>query len=517
VKETAASPRHGLIGRRVFGVDPAYALTLVMIAAVTGVGVALFRVLAIGNVALLYLVPVMVAASLFGLRPGLFASIVSSLAYNFFFLPPVGTFTVSDPDNIVTLLVLLGVAFVTSHFAARARVQADLAGSSARRNAAIAGFARQLIATRDPAALEEVICVEIGRLLEVRTTLLLPSADGARLAASAPHGLRLAAIELAAAQWALDKGLPAGRGSDTLTASDWLFRPLGTADRTRAVIGVARDDGADPVRADQLELLDSLIDQASLALERSELEREMRDLTQLKERDRLRDALLSSVGHDLRTPLTAILGAVAELKRRVGLDFGDAVESIEGEALRLNRFVANLLDMARVEAGALRLNLQATDLTDAVASAVQDTRRVLEDHEIVIDVPADLPLIRVDPQLFHHILLNLLDNAGRHSAAGAPVTIQARRVGGRMTLAIMDEGEGIPTGREREIFETFRRIEGSDRAKGGTGLGLAIVKAFAEAMGLVVDAANRVAPRGACFTLHVPDDLIVHGLDEDAL
>ncbi|HEY0271448.1 MAG TPA: DUF4118 domain-containing protein, partial [Sphingomonas sp.] len=386
--ERAASPARKAIP----GVDPAYALTLLMIAAVTGAGILLWRVLALGNVALLYLVPVMVAASLFGLRPGLFASIASSLAYNFFFLPPVHTFAISNPENVVTLLVLLGVAIVTSHFAARARVQADIAGSSARQNAAIAGFARQLIAARDGDALVETICVETGRLLDARAAVLLPSPDGARLAAAMPPIARLAPVEQAAAQWALDKGRPAGRGSDTLTASDWLFRPLGAGARTLGVIGVARDDGGDPVPGDRAQLLASLIDQASLALARSALERETRDIAHLKERDRLREALLSSVGHDLRTPLTAIIGAVEELKRRAGPDLGEAVAGIEGEALRLNRFVANLLDMARVEAGALRLNLQAIDLTDAVASALQDTRRALARHDIRLDVPADLPL-----------------------------------------------------------------------------------------------------------------------------
>jgi two-component system sensor histidine kinase KdpD len=513
VTERIASPAR----KAILGIDFAYALTLVMIAGITGAGILLSQVLALGNVALLYLVPVMVAASLFGLRPGLFASIVSSLAYNFFFLPPIHTFTISNPENVVTLLVLLGVAIVTSHFASRARVQADIAGSSARQNAAIAGFARQLIAARDADGLIETICAEIGRLLDARAVLLLPSADGARLAAAMPPIARLAAIEQAAAQWALDKGRPSGRGSDTLTAADWLFRPLGTGGRTLAVIGVARDDGADPVPPGQQPLLASLIDQASMALERSALEREMRDVAQLKERDRLREALLSSVGHDLRTPLTAILGAVAELKRRAAPELDETIADIEGEALRLNRFVANLLDMARVEAGALRLNLQAVDLTDAVASAVQDTKRVLAGHAVEIDVPADLPLVRVDPQLFHHVLLNLLDNAGRHAAPAAPVTIVARRGFGGMTLAVLDEGEGIPPGREREIFETFRRIEGSDRARGGTGLGLAIVIGFAEAMGLRVDAANRDSPRGACFTIRFPDELLVPSLDEGAL
>ncbi len=492
----------------------AYAAIGLMVAGVTALGTELFHILALANVALLYLLPVMVAATRFGLWPGVFAGIVSSAAYNFFFLPPVHSFTVSNPENVVTLLVLLGVGIVTSSLASRAKTQADLAGSSARQNAAIAGFARLLTSAGNADELSQAICAELGRLFVVRSVLLLPSSAGPILAAANPPEDRLATIEMAAAQWAMDKGLPAGRGSDTLTASDWLFHPLKTSDRTLAVVGIARDDGAGPVRSDQLPLLMSLIDQASLVFERLQLETEMRNLSQLQDRDRLRAALLSSVSHDLRTPLTSILGGLAEMRREAPSALLDGVEA---EAQRLQRFVANLLDMARVEAGALKLNLEATDLTDAIASAVHDTRRSLEGHDIKLDVAPDLPLVRIDAQLFHHCLLNLLDNAGRYAAPNTPIIVAARRMIGRLTLSIMDEGAGIPPGREQEIFETFRRIEGSDRSKTGTGLGLAIVKGFAEAMGLTVDAGNRDDRSGARFNIHFPDALIVRDIHEDTL
>jgi len=193
------------------------------------------------------------------------------------------------------------------------------------------------------------------------------------------------------------------------------------------------------------------------------------------------------------------------------------VDTVEDEARRLNRFVANLLDMARVEAGALRLNIEPTDLTDAVAGAVQDTRRTLEGHEIRLDVPPDLPLVRVDAQLFHHVLINLLDNAGRYADPGTPITIVATRPIGEIVLSILDEGPGLPPGREDKIFETFARFEGSDRSKGGTGLGLAIVKGFAEAMGLSVEAANRGEPRGARLSVHFPANALVRAVDQEEI
>ena len=242
------------------------------------------------------------------------------------------------------------------------------------------------------------------------------------------------------------------------------------------------------------------------------LESEMRDIDKARERDRLRAALLSSVSHDLRTPLTAVLGAAAELRRR---SHDPLLDTIDSEALRLNRFVANLLDMARVEAGALRLHVEPVDLTDAVSAAIHDVRRSLEGRPIQFEVPPDLPLVNVDPQLFHHCLLNLLDNAGRYGDPGAPITIRAQRTYGELILSVLDEGPGLPSGQEMEVFETFKRLEGSDRSVSGTGLGLAIVKGFAEAMGMTADAGNRPDGGGARFSLHFPERLLTRTSEPD--
>jgi two-component system sensor histidine kinase KdpD len=492
---------------------PAYYLwTLLPIVAVTGIGRLLLEAIDLGNIALLYLVPVMFAAASFGLRIGLFAGLFSSLAYNFFFLPPTGTLTVSNPENVVSILVFIGVAIVTAQFAARVRAQADLARWSARQNAALAGFSRLLTSCASREELMQAICGEVARLLSVRTVLLLPSRDGPKLAAAVPPEDRLGDIERAAAQWAMDNRQPAGRGSATLTASDWLFHPLHTTRDLLGVLGLAREDAGEPLRSDQMPLLMSLIDQAAIALDRMALEEEMLDARQVRERDRLRAALLTSVSHDLRTPLTTILSATQELRHRQP---SDLLDSIEGEARRLNRFVANLLDMARVEAGALPLKSEATDLFDAVAGAVHDTRQSLAGHEVVVEIAPDIPLVRVDPVLLHHILINLLDNAGRYADPGTPVTVRGRRHRDTIDLSVIDRGPGIAPGMETRLFDAFARFEGSDRAKHGTGLGLAIVKGFAEAMGLTVSAAHQHDPSGACFTLTFPHPLIVTGTVED--
>ncbi len=495
-----------------WGKPAGYLITILLVATITALASALFHILDLGNVALLYLLPVMAASSLFGLRTGLFAGIASSLAYNFFFLPPVGTLSVSNPENVVSIFVLLGVAIATSQLTSRVRAQADMAAASARTNATLAGFLRQLSAINDASVAARMICDDVARLFDVQT-VLLTSSGGASLtlqAASAP-GYRLDTMDMAAANWAFDSGTAAGKGSGTLAASEWLFQPLKAGGKALAVIGVAKENSGDPIRADQLPLLTSLIDQAGLVFERLRLETEMRDVDAVRTRDRLRAALLSSVSHDLRTPLTAVIAAADQL------DHGatpDLIGTIKSESARLNRFVANLLDMARVEAGALKLNVEATDLSDAVAGAAHDARRALQGHDVRLQVSPSLPLVRVDAQLLHHCLLNLLDNAGRYGDPGTDIIVEGVHLYGQIRLSILDHGPGLPPGREAEVFETFRRLEGSDRAIGGTGLGLAIVKAFAEAMGMSVEAGNRDDGEGAAFTLVFPADLIVRNTSE---
>jgi two-component system, OmpR family, sensor histidine kinase KdpD len=513
---TAESGQDQRTGRRParWGTPTGYAATTAMVAIVTGIASALFHVLDLGNIALLYLLPVMAAASLFGLRPGLYAGLVSSLAYNFFFLPPTGTFTINNPENLISVIVLLGNAVATSQLTARVRAQADLAAASARTNATLAGFLRQIAGVNNRDVAAQMICDDVRRLLNVHVVLLGAAGPDFEILAASDPAYQLGPMDNAAASWAFDTGRPAGKGSGTLAASDWLFQPLKAGDRVLGVLGVANDKKNSPVRADQLPLLSSLLDQSALVLERLRLQAEMRDVDAIRTRDRLSTALLSSVSHDLRTPLTAVIAAAAQLHHGATPDL---IGIIENEAQRLNRFVANLLDMARVEAGALKLNIEAIDLSDAVSGAAHDARRALEGHPVRLDVPPDLPLVRVDPQLLHHCLLNLLDNAGRYGDPGTEVVIKGRNKFGEVRLAVLDHGPGLPPGREAEVFETFRRLEGSDRAVGGTGLGLAIVKAFAEAMGMVVEAGNRPDGAGAAFTLVFPPPLIVRDLPTESI
>lgn len=495
-----------------WGPASGYGVALALSALITFVGKIIFESGSITNIGLLYLLPVMLAATRYGLRTGLITGLVCSLAYNFFFIPPTHTFTIQDPQNIITVLVLLGVAVVASQLASRVREHALLAQASAAQNSALAGFARQLTGIRMTDDLAQVLCAETGRIFEGNAVLLIAEEDGLAIRSSSPPGCTLEMLDLAAAQWSLVNNKPAGRGSDTLTASEWLFHPVGAGGRALAVFGLSRSDARAPVRSDQLPLLLSLLDQAGLALDRILLEDEMASLAHVREQDRLRHALLSSVSHDLRTPLTTILGLLREI-RAASPEQEQQLAITRAEAERLHRFLANLLDMVRIEAGSLRQSTEPVDLAEAVGSALHDLEAALHDHPTTIAIAPSLPFVMVDPQLFHHCLINLIENAAKHGRHDGPVAIRATWDADDLVLAIEDEGPGIPPGQEQRVFETFVRIEGSDRS-GGTGLGLAIVKGFAEAMGLSVFAVNREDGLGASFSIRFPTEKLRNWAEE---
>jgi two-component system sensor histidine kinase KdpD len=278
------------------------------------------------------------------------------------------------------------------------------------------------------------------------------------------------------------------------------------------VLGIARQGSGDPVPAAKRVLFTTLIGQAALAHERLKLEANAREVSALKQRDDLRATLLSSIGHDLKTPLTAVVAAADALAAEHGAS--TTTETLKGEARRLRRVFDDLVEMTRIESGALVVRREATDLTDAVAAAAQDLRAELARHRVVLDVPPTLPLVEADPRMLHHVLINLLGNAAKFAGPGTAITLQARRTPGAVTLAVIDSGPGLPEGRETILFDRFTRVDGDD-TNGGTGLGLAIVKGFADAMGLSVVARNR-AEGGAVFEIAWPESAILRALPEHA-
>jgi two-component system sensor histidine kinase KdpD len=481
-----------------------------LVALTTAIAAALQRFVGLNSIDLLYLLPVIATATLFGLRSSLAASLAAALAYNFFFLPPLYTFTISDPQNVVTLLVLVLVAVFASQLTGRLKREATIGARTATENAALAAFGQRLAGVSDQAGTAAAVCEEVAKLLNVATVLFSRIGTTLTAVGASPPDPLTGPLDLAAAEWAFERGEITGVGSSTLTASEWQFHPLETALGVLGVLGIARARGGDPVPADKRVLFTTLIGQAALAHERLKLEAQAREVGALKQRDDLRATLLSSLGHDLKTPLTAVVAAADAL----AIEHGESATTatLKAEARRLRRVFDDLVEMTRIEAGALVVRREATDLTDAVAAAAQDLRAELAAHRLVLDVPPTLPLVDADPRMLHQILINLLGNAAKFAPPGTPVTIRAGRVPGALKLAVLDQGPGLPPGAELRLFDRFSRVDGDDRT-GGTGLGLAIVKGFSDAMGIAVAAANR-ENGGAVFELVWPEAAIRRPLSE---
>jgi two-component system sensor histidine kinase KdpD len=428
-------------------------------------------------------------------------SVAAALAYNFFFLPPVHTFTITDPQSVITVVILLGIATFTSRLTGATRSRAAIGVRNARTNADLAAFAQALTRVSDAESTAETVVAEAAHLLDVQAQLYVLRDGEPVMLAAAPSGSVLTPLDRAALDWAFSRGEPSGNGTATLNGSDWQFHPLKTSLGILAMLGLARGDGADPVPSDRAVLLANLVAQASLAHERLHLESEVRELSVLKERDRLRIALLSSIGHDLRTPMTSVRSAIEALvAEQPG---AEPVRVAQAEVQRLERFLGNLLSMVRLESGALTVASEVIDLTDAIGGAVHDLRDPLRGKHIDLKVPASLPFVRADPKLLHQVLINLLANAAEHGRDDGTITVAGERDADGITLTIRDDGAGIDPVLGNRVFDLFVSGAGSDRA-GGSGLGLAIVKGFADAMGVTVGAANH-PDGGAAFSLKFRD------------
>ena len=292
---------------------------------------------------MIYLPAVLAAAALWGLGPALVSGVAAALAYNFFFTEPVHTFRIDRVADVVTVAVLLIVALVTSRLAAGIRTQARIAAAHAERNATIAGFAGRLLSCSGEEEIARSACMELRRLFHCNALLVsgLPSPE---IVAAVPAGNRLTPSDVAAAALSIESGIAAGRGTSRMQPAEWVFHPIRSAESVLAAVGLARDDGLRPVTDEQQPLLANLLDQLALGLERARLDKQAREFATLRERDRVRSALLSSIGEDLRTPIESIAGAVREL-RRSGSSDKELVSAMGSEVGRLDRYLSNLLEL----------------------------------------------------------------------------------------------------------------------------------------------------------------------------
>ncbi|TAL80584.1 MAG: sensor histidine kinase KdpD [Beijerinckiaceae bacterium] len=499
--ERAAQKRPGLNMR-------AYAGTSGIVAAALGIGLVLQQFLSISNMALVFLTAVLVSAVAYGLWPSLFACLASVLAYNFFFLPPLYTFTVADPENVVALFFFALVAVIASNLTSRMRAQAITARQRARTTEELYLFTRKLAGAITLDDLLWATAYQIASMLRVRVVLLLPEGETIVVRAGYPPEDILDDADLAAAKWCWENNRPAGRDADTLPGAKRLFLPMRTGSGTVAVVGLDSDRPGPLLTPDRQRLLDALTDQAALAIERIVLAQNVDRARLEAETERLRSALLTSISHDLRTPLASIFGSATTLKNyRKELDDAaqeELIGTIQEESDRLNRFIANLLDMTRLESGAIIPRAELVDVGDVIGSALERAKKFLSAHKVKIDLHRPLPLLRIDPVLFEQVLFNLLDNASKYAQPGSTILVQAKHEGNVLHLHIIDEGSGIPLADLDRIFDKFYRIQSADRQRAGTGLGLAICHGFVEAMGGSIVAANRADRSGAIFTVTMP-------------
>jgi two-component system sensor histidine kinase KdpD len=357
-------------------------------------------------------------------------------------------------------------------------------------------------------------------MLKVRVVLLLPEDGVLTVKAGYPPEDELDKADLAAANWAWGNDRPAGRGSDTLPGGKRLFLPMRTGRGPIGVIGIDDDKTGLLLTPDQRRLLDALMDQRALAIERVLLVEDMDRVKRTVESDRLRSALLTSISHDLKTPLASVLGAASTMRDlSSGLtdaEKRDLLATVIDESERLNRFIANLLDMTKLESGAIKPNSARHDIGEIVGSALRRAGKILVHHKVSLELVADLPMLELDAVLFEQVLFNLLDNAAKYAAAASTISINTSRDRNWVTLQVIDEGDGIPPGEQESVFDKFYRAQKGDHVRPGTGLGLAIARGFVEAMHGTITADNRTDRSGAVLTIRLPIPAASGALDTAA-
>ena len=454
------------------------------------------------DAAMLDLLAVVIVASRYRRGPSVVAALVGIALFDFFFVHPYYTFSVSDVRYVLTFAVMLVVALVMGNLTGRIRSQAEAAREREQRTSALYALSRDLAAARDRDAILAAALRSLRDTFAVEAVFLLPGEGGA-VSAAGPAPYVLDERERAVAQWTFDHKQAAGRGTSTLPAAAALYLPLSSSDRAVGVVGIPLADPAqfrDPARR---RLLESLAGQTAVALERLALAQHSRETEVEVEAERLRTALLSSLSHDMRTPLAAIEGAASALLQATEPDSAarrELAATIVQESQRMTRLVANLLDMIRVEAGTLKVQKEWQLLSDVMGVALIRTDTQLRGHPVTTSFPRDLPLVAVDEILLEQVFVNLLENAAKHTPPGTPIDVGAEAGSGEVIAYVADRGPGFLPGEEETIFQKFYR---GGAGSGGIGLGLTICRGIVTAHGGKIWAENRPGG-GAVFRLSLP-------------
>lgn len=454
-----------------------------------------------------FLAAVLLCANRFGTGSALIAAILSFFTYNFFFIEPTYTFTVASPHELLALTVFLLVAIITGGLSGRVREQSDAAGRRIVQTQMLFDFSRKLSGT---ATLDDVlwaVASQTASAIKGETIVLLSESDELVIKAAFPPEDTMGASEWTAARWALSHREPAGLRTTTLPNAHFTFRPLITPRGVVGVIGLR--PGPAGLSAEDERVVEALIDQTTVAIERTLLVGDAARAEAAAESERLRSALLSSISHDLRTPLATILGAVTSLKslgtRMPAESRDELLAAIEEETRRMSRFVTNLLDMTRIEGPHLEIKRDWVDVGDVIRAAAERARAAWPERLIELAVEAGLPLVRGDSALLEQVLFNLLDNANKYSLPGTSTIVSAARTGGEMILTVSDVGQGIPASDLERVFEKFYRVKQDDGRGAGVGLGLAICRGIITALGGTISAESPTEKgRGTRITIRLP-------------
>ncbi len=488
-----------------------YLLAVAVVALCTVAG-KLLTAFDLSSTIMVYLLGV-IGVALRGRRgPAVLASILSASALNFFFIPPLYTLELSNPLYWITVSVLAVTGIVVSTLVVRVRHQADAARQRELRTVTLYSMSKDLADVSTIAQAAELAKEHVGRVLDCDVVVLLGDAGG-RVAAQDVTTVALPTPtpgpqDLAVAQWVLEHAQLAGLGTDTLPATPWLFAPLVASAARLGVIGL-RPHHQQPLAPDQVQLLTTLAALIAGALERIRLSDQVRQSQVLVEAEKMRNALLSSVSHDLRTPLTGIIGAAGTLVESADTLSSqvrsELLQTISDEAERVNRLVGNLLDMTRLESGQVTPSREWLPLEEMIGSSVQRCAKRLTNHTLKVNVPADLPMLYADSVLMEQVLVNLLDNAAKYSPAGGEIEISASADAAAATVSVADRGPGVPVEQRERIFEKFVRGQDAVR-KPGVGLGLAICRAIVTAHGGRIWVDGRPGG-GAVFSFALPRDV----------
>ena len=480
-----------------------YLWSLLLVGAVTLLGVPIHRLISPTNLVMLYLAAVVVAALYLGRGPAVLTSALGVLAFDFFLIEPRFALTVADTEYIFTFIVLFVVGLVISSLAARSSEQAAAARRREVQAVALYELSRDLASASDLDDILRVVVRHVNQTFSRAAVILLPMGDHLR-----PRGLSedqaLDDGELAAATWTFEQGQPAGRGTNTLATARARYLPLQTARGVIGVLGVQPLDPDSHLAPDQQRLLAAFASQAALAIERAQLAAQAQQARLSQATEELQRALLHSISHDLRTPLVSITGTLTSLEEE-GAHLEDAAQRslitmAREEADRLNHLVGNLLDMTRIEAGALRTSPEPCDIQEVVSAALDRLGSRLEDRPLALETPS--LLLPMDFALMVQVLVNLLENALKYSPPHTPIEVTAQVTGGALQISVCDRGDGVPEEDLERIFDKFYRVQRLPRIS-GTGLGLAICRGIVQSHGGRIWAQNRPGG-GLAITLALP-------------